>query len=223
MGQLYWFQLPLIIFGILSIFLKKNRREKIFFGIIPLLLYPTGSMFTGLTPQASRSVMGVVPLTLLSAVGLSWLINIFSKLSKRLVYIFSLGFGIVILASFLNFNQFYLKYPQYSSDFWGWQYGAKPIMKYFLDHVNEYDELLIPGDFNVAEAFPMFYDYQELCQDKCFIGGLKQWDEQKKQLLAVSTETYDNEIKNFCVEFLVHKKIYYPNKKTAFFIGECKQ
>jgi hypothetical protein len=222
MGQLYWFQLPLIIFGILSIFLKKNRREKIFFGIVPLLIYPTGSIFTGLAPQATRSVMGVIPFTLLSAIGLSWLIDIFSKLSKKLVYVFGLGLGIIVLISFLNFNRLFLNYPQYSSDYWGWQYGAEPIMQYFLKHKDEYDELLMEGKFNGGHIFIPFYDPKNLCQNKCRLGGIEVVENSKKRIFAISFETYQEKMENYCNSFLIKKEVLYPHGKIAFLIGECR-
>lgn len=222
MGELYWFQLPLILFGLLSVFFsKQKRREKIVFGIVPLLLYPTGSMFTGLAPQATRSIMGVIPLNLLSAIGILWLISLVNKISKKLVYISTIDFVVIVFLSFLKFNSLFLKYPLYSSDYWGWQYGPRPIMNYFLNHKDDYDQLIIEGRFNGAYIFIPFYNPKNFCQGKCRLGGIEEADSSKKQLFAISKETYDQKVEKFCKDFVIDKKIRYPNEEVAFLIGRC--
>jgi hypothetical protein len=112
----------------------------------------------------------------------------------------------------------YKKYPLYSSDFWGWQYGPKEIINYFITQSRNYDELYMTGYFNAPEIFLKFYDPKRECFN-CFIGGRDKFNPKKRQLFALrveEVEQHKKEIKNFRIK----KIIYYPNGSKAFYIGE---
>jgi hypothetical protein len=223
MGQLYLWQLPFLIFSITSVFDKNNKRRKnLLFLIFFLIVYPLGSIFTGINPQASRSVIGVIPFTLITAIGVQ---KIFSFYKKRYIKIgFFLILVFFIVTAFLNYIVLKKLYPLYSSDFWGWQYGPKEIISYFLANKNKYDELYMSGEFNGAEIFLKFYDLENKCQGKCKIGDFFRQPEiyhpEIRQLFSLSPEYLKNS--KFKDRFKVKKIIYYPNVKEAFYIGEIK-
>jgi len=216
MGQLYLFQLPFLFFGLLSFFLLKKERKYLSFFLMLLIVYPFGSIFTSINPQAIRSIFGVIPFQVITAVGIVTILKVMKK--KIFKTIFLLIIMIIISVSFFNFLMLYKKYPLYSSDFLGWQYGPKEIISYFITQHKNYDELYMTSDFNAPEIFLKFYDQKKECFN-CLIGGVDKFNPQKKQLFALRVEEVKKleEIKR---KFKIKKIIYYPNRDEAFYIGE---
>lgn len=157
MGELYLFQLPLIIVGFCSLFLKREKRMLTLL-ILWFILYPTGSMFTAdKSAQATRSIIGVIPFQVLSAVGLYYLLILFSKFKKSVNYLSILSI-FIIFASFLHYlNLYFAKYPLYSSDYLGWQYGYQEVINYFSKNQKKFDELLITHRYNGCCRTYQFY------------------------------------------------------------------
>ena len=72
-GELYFFQFPLIILGLIFIIKKKIDKPTTAL-LLWLILYPVGSMLTiDKSAQATRSIIGIIPLTIISALGLYYL------------------------------------------------------------------------------------------------------------------------------------------------------
>lgn len=210
-GELYWFQFPLLLIGIF--YLWKRRKENnsllIFFW---LFIYPLGTVFTNAPgPQATRSIIGVVPFQIVSALGLQKLWILLERYPKTKSFFIILVIT-VFLFSFLYFLFCHQQYPLYSSDYWGWQYGPREIIRYFKEVETNYDELIMSSNFNAGEIFFKFY-YPEGCI-KCRIGNITNYNPTKKQIFALSP----HEIENFT--FKTQKVIYYPNGEIAFLIGE---
>ncbi len=224
-GELYLFQLPLILAGIFHLFKKRKKLFYIF--LLWIILYPTGSMFTlDNTPQATRSIIGVAPFQILTAVGLEYLLELFIKLDlvAKTKYILHLTFtfiiGLLIVLSFTSYLILYFSsYPNYSSDFWGWQYGARDIVQYFATNEQKYDEEIMAPEFNAPEIFFKFYAPNDCV--KCKVGlPDKLYDPNKKQLFALTPDYLKN---NPEWNFEPLEKIYYPNGTIAFLIGEIVQ
>jgi 4-amino-4-deoxy-L-arabinose transferase-like glycosyltransferase len=215
-GELYLFQLPLLIFAIIMFFINKKIKELSFF-IIFLIIYPLGTIFTDIKPQATRSIIGIIPFQIISAYGL-WQIIIFAKTIK-LKFFMKLIIWIIISLSFLNYLNLFQKYPNYSSNYWGWQYGPKEIISYFKTQTNNFDELYMTGYFNGTEVFLKFYDPENKCKN-CFIGGIGQFDENKKQLFAFRIVEM-GEVNKLMLNrrFEIKKTIYLPNSSPEFVIG----
>jgi len=223
MGQLYLWQLPFLILTIIYIFHRNNEtRKKLLFLLFFLIIYPMGSIFTSVNPQASRSVIGIIPFTLITAFGVHKVFSFFKKRYSKIVFFLALFFFITV--AFLKYIGLKKHYPFYSSDFWGWQYGPKEIISYFLANKNKYDELYMSGEFNGTEIFLKFYDPENKCQDKCMIGDFFRQPEIYqpgiRQLFSLSPEYLKKS--KFKDRFKIRKIIYYPNGKEAFYIGELK-
>lgn len=215
-GELFTFQLPLIIIGIIMSLMNLSN-----FGIVLMIwllfLYPIGSSITSDGILATRSIIGIIPLTFFSALGLERIIIFIQGVSTRIIrIILYLIITTVILFSFIHYGfLFYKEYPKYSADFWGWQYGPREIITYFKNQSKNYDELYMTGSFNAPEIFLKFYDPEHKCSN-CFIGGINMMAKEKKQLFALRVE----EIKDLKVKYKVKKIIYYPNEGKAFYIIE---
>lgn len=214
-GQFYLWQFPLIIMGFYYLIKKKIKLT------IPLMLllilYPLPSSLTqDVSPQATRSLVGIIPFTFLTGYGVWYFLSVIKKISKYAQFTFFSILFLVIIYSLVNFINLLKQYPLYSADFWGWQYGPKEIINYFMQKRNNYDELYMTGYFNAPEIFLKFYDPEKKCIN-CFVGGLDRVNLNKKQLFALRVE----EIKTYPrLIFRVKKIIYYPNGKEAFYIIE---
>ena len=214
-GELYWFQLPFILFSFIWF---KKFKSSYYIIIFWLLVYPLGSTIApfadGGGPFATRSIIGVVPFQILTAIGI---VAFFSYIKNRIIKIILILLLIIIIGFSLTtyINEYFKKYPLYSSDFWGWQYGPKEILSYFLINQNNYDELIMSYDFNAPEVFPKFY-LQDKCY-KCSIGlPHEKFDSSKNQLFSVTPEY----IEKNSINFITLKNIYYPSGKVAFKIGK---
>jgi 4-amino-4-deoxy-L-arabinose transferase-like glycosyltransferase len=214
MGELYWFQLPLLLYGFWILY----RSKKPFMFCIAWLaiLYPLGSSIApfadGGGPFATRSIAGVIPFQIISAYGMAALIQITRQRYKYIIYVCSLF--IILFSTITYLLKYHQEYPLYSQDFWGWQFGPRDIMQTFLANKNRYDEYLIIGDFNAPEIFIKFYDPTNQCGSRCRVGRISDINPQKRQLIALSPSA-SQQASNFLT---LQKTIYYPNGQPAFYI-----
>jgi 4-amino-4-deoxy-L-arabinose transferase-like glycosyltransferase len=214
-GELYSFQLPFLIIGLFYLFRqikKKTNRVLLFL----LLTYPIADSLTSASsPQATRSIIGLLPLNIITALGI---IN-FLKLYKGKILTFAaLSIILVMTFSFGNFIQKLNKYPLYSSDYWGWQSGPKEIIAYFMNHQSEYSQQFLSPDFNSPYIFYKFYDPQSNCSN-CLVGGIDEFVSENKQLFAIRNENlYLWEEKGFKLNII--KQFYYPNGEPSFALAQ---
>ncbi|RJQ35877.1 phospholipid carrier-dependent glycosyltransferase [Candidatus Microgenomates bacterium] len=216
MGQLYWFQLPLIVLGLILAARKNKNSFLLLFAW--LIVYPLGSTMApfadGGGPFSMRSITGVIPFQILSAVGFIYLFSLIKKNYFKIIMGFIL-FTIIIFSFKTYLYNYFIKYPLYAADFWGWQYGARDIVKYFSENELKYNELIMIPEFNAPDIFFKFYASGNCF--KCKLGTPSEsYNPKLKQLFAVS----QNYLEEHSYQFKTLKTIYYPNKKVAFQIGE---
>jgi 4-amino-4-deoxy-L-arabinose transferase-like glycosyltransferase len=218
-GELYLFQLPLLFFGLVELFRRSSRLITTVV-LFWLFFYPIPDLLTAQTnPYATRSIIGVIPFQIISALGVQFLIKTFSDSRFRIILYFL--FTVVTLFSLINYFILFEKYPQYSSDYWGWQSGPRQIMNYFVDHQSSYQHLCLEGQFNAPNIFLKFYDPKNQCLSKCHICDYHAYNPNQKQLFALSRETYDKLGQQ--LNFLVLNVVRYPNHEPAFYIGEIRE
>lgn len=229
MGELYLWQVPFILAGTgYMLYVVINKRQwKLFLIVFWLLLYPLGSAFTNdAGPQATRSIIGVVPFQIVTAFGIGFCFAGISKfvhqmrLGTKAVALAQSSYVIaltaVVVTSFTQYLFLYFhEYPLYSADFWGWQYGPKEIISYFKQHQSDYDELYMEGAANAPDIFLKFYDVDKTCT-KCSLGiPQERFTTQKRQLFAVTPQT----LSTFTAAPLEKKDVlYYPDKTVAFYL-----
>jgi len=214
MGMLYLFELPLIL---LRTIVKRGKEELLILGV--LLIHPFSNAVTSTVyPYAPRSILGSVAWPMFSALGAAYAL----ELSKNFKKIFLLFFALIITFSpYKYLIKYYYEYPNYSSDFWGWQAGPKQIMKTFLAEKDNYDQLIIFGNFNAPNIFIKFYDPHNICAGKCVIGDLSEYNPGLKQLYAIGFDKM-NELPAD-LDFAQTKVIYYPDNKPSFYLGELRE
>lgn len=215
-GQLYFFQLPLILLGIT--YLARNHRSykhAIFFLGAWLFVYPLPSVLTHTIPIATRSIIGVIPFQILTASGLFQLVRFLQKKNHSLLN--SVVGGTTLLIMLLETSRFaqllFNVYPLQTAGFWGWQYGPRPIIDYFNQVREEYDQLIISDSFNGTGIFLKFYAPKNY--DNYRVGGLEFYQPSTKQLFALPPSDFDSQY-----SYRRFKQIYYPNGQLAFEIRE---
>lgn len=219
-GQLSKLSIILLPFGFWSLLMRKGKTASLFKIIILtlLILYPLPSLLNdNNAPMPTRSILGIIPLNLIAAMGLynilDYLKNMKLKSIKYMLFFILITFFFIESSNF--YTSYFKKYSDYSSDFWGWQYGPSEIIKYFKTHKDSYDELYMTGFFNAPEIFLKFYDPEHSCKN-CFIGGIDKYDARKNQLFAMRIE----EVTKVTMPYAIKKVIYYPNGVAAFYLVE---
>jgi len=209
--------LPFLLIGIVHTFFtirKKTSQLLVYW----LFIYPIAGAVTLDAPFTSRAIIGAALFSILISSGIAITAHYGKRFIKNGVSIFIIVTMILInLGIFVRF--YFYQYPLYSSDFWGWQYGAKDIVTYFKNNQDEYDELIMAPVFNAPHIFFKFYAPNN-CQ-KCKIGlPHEMYKSKSKQLYAV-TPIYLQAHPELL--FVSQETIYYPNNTVAFHLGQIRK
>ncbi len=149
-GQLYLWDLPFFIIGIIFLF----KRKEGFWWIVPLWLLAgiVPAATARETPHALRIETTLPTFQILTAIGI---VAILSKISKFKYLIFTLCF------LFLIFNILYFLhgyYTHYSREYSGeWQYGYKQSIEYVKSVQDNYDQIRITTAMGRPYIYYAFY------------------------------------------------------------------
>ncbi len=219
LGELHYFQLPFIVVALILVLRKKHIRQKYNFFFIFLLIYPLGTVFTQEQPQASRSILGVIPFQILTAMGIVEIMSLLKSRASR--YFFAGVFIAVIGISVYHLGVKLYEYPLKSADYWGWQYGYRPIMSDFQKQESNYDELIVTHRFNSGHELLDFYKVTYDCTKCIVMTNPITIDASKKQLFAVRQDDIDEAFKKYPLfSFKVNNFIYLPDGSMEIVIGE---
>lgn len=145
-GNLYWVQLPLLVFGVVYVLkFKKDNRVKLL--LMTLLLAPIPSSLTidGFN-HASRLFLMVFPLSIISAVGMV-------SLKKGWKYLILLG----LIFEFTNYQLYYWNF--YKNESWRWWHsGYKSAMIYVANNKQNYKKVLIDNTYEPALVRYLFWN-----------------------------------------------------------------
>lgn len=148
-GQLYWVELPLLLAGLIFIF---TRRKMIYFlPLLVVLLAPIPAAITKESPHALRGITVVPFISIISALGVSFLIE---KFKKRLVL--KVAAVVFFLVFFLNyFYNFIIFYPTSSAG--DWQYGYKALFTEYNSTFGQYDHVIVSDFYGQPYIFALYY------------------------------------------------------------------
>lgn len=213
MGELYWYQAIFILWGIARFFFVKNNRKEVLFFILLILIYPAGTMFTDVKPQATRSSLGIVPFQVLTGLGIDYTLKVVKK--RFIKFGLKLALFSIFFVFFVNFILLLNKYPLYSSDYWGWQFGYREAMQFFKRNESNYDDLVITHRYNTSEVLLSFYNVAYNCK-KCRVSNNPIIiNQERKQLFAIRKEDLEDAKRNYpLLKFKTIKIIYLPDQKT---------
>lgn len=219
-GVLYLFQLPFLIIGLIYVVLRKKYNSYLMLWL--LILFPLGNTVINENPATTRSLVGTLPLTFFSGVGLERATTLFHsiKIKKIKSFLYVITFVIIVFSVCSYTLKLFRDYPLYSSDYLGWQYGFRPAMEYFKKEENNFDELLITHRFNGTEGLMKFYNVIFKCANCRVMSNPIRIDISRKQLFALRQDDVDEARKLYPqLKFNQVKIIYLPNKKPEIFIG----
>lgn len=147
MGQIYAFELILIIFGLYSLrFVPKEMRVII---ITWLLISPIPSSIVTPTPHAYRTLQLIIPLAILSGLGANRLFTSNNILIRLLV-------PAAIVFSTLSFSHLlFVHYPKkFAAD---WQDGYKEMVNQIKKYQNDYEKIYVTNINQVPYIYLLFY------------------------------------------------------------------
>jgi 4-amino-4-deoxy-L-arabinose transferase-like glycosyltransferase len=122
-GELYYFELVTVLWGLISI-IKENRRERAIL-LLWLFLYPFPAAITS-PNHALRSIVGIPLFTILSAYGLVKIIELFQGKWRKVCLFFV---AMVLVASLAILTKtYFIDYPLYVTR--AWQYGMREAIQY---------------------------------------------------------------------------------------------
>ena len=153
-GELYLWELPLLIAGIYML-IKYRKRETAFI-FAWFLLAPIAAATARETPHALRSETYIPTYEIIAAFGLYGIVVFFSKfkpLYRKLCYVI---FGIIVFATvFVAVHNYFAHFPiQYSGD---WQYGYKQAVTYAKSQENKYDIIAFTENYGRPYIYVLFY------------------------------------------------------------------
>lgn len=158
-GQLYLWELPFFIAGILLLI----RRREGSWWIIPtwLLLGIIPAATARETPHALRIEATLPTFQILTAYGFIFALTVISNLKYKIVnihvkYVLSAIIGFcLVLNVFYYLHGYYMHYPkQFSGE---WQYGYKDAISYVKSVENEYKHIYITEGLGRPYAYTLFY------------------------------------------------------------------
>ncbi|MFH0749591.1 MAG: glycosyltransferase family 39 protein [Candidatus Gottesmanbacteria bacterium] len=152
-GQWYLFETVTIILGIIY-GLKKKIHSLIGFWIITTIAIVA---LTRESPHATRAFFIVIPVTILSALGIislyTYISTLKSKYIKTLTYLFIIG--ICLYQIFSYFASYYVRFPiLYAKP---WRVGDKDVSLYIKNHESKYDKIIIDDKCGFMYSSLVYY------------------------------------------------------------------
>ena len=215
-GHLLYLQFPFLVVGVLASVLSPTREKVVALAL--LALYPLPGAITDVSPISTRTILGPVTFALLSGYGLVVLADSLGKLNapygRAAVAALLVGFLVAAVVSFASYvERYHGQYPELSAGYWGWQEGPEMIVETFVSLHDDYDQLIMDGEFNAPYMFFRFYA-PDGC-GKCVAGGTGYYDPGKRQLFALKP-------KNIPLGYAYRTvdRMEYPGGETAFLLVE---
>lgn len=162
-GQALLLTLPFFAIGLAQGLSKNNRGTKFILGW--LALAPLAASITFQSPHALRAQNLVIPLTIITAMGIVSLWQTLSTRVARLIIISSL-FLLFAYESTRLLHFYFLHYPK--EDPVAWEYGFAELGGYVAAHYDEYDKIIISDRYDqpyILLAFFLKYPPEQFQQE----------------------------------------------------------
>lgn len=153
-GELYLWELPFLIGGMLLLIKKKPG----YWWLIPIWLMvgivPAATARE--TPHALRIETTLPTWQIITALGIIEFGNYLSKQKKYISYALHVACYMLPIISLIYFQHGYWRH--YPAEFSGeWQYGYKPALEYIKSVENQYDEIWFTNSFGRPYIYFLFY------------------------------------------------------------------
>ncbi len=169
-GEMYLFQLPLVLYGLWVMWKKKLKYRGILIAWTLLVFIPV-SVTNDSIPNALRTLLAVIPYEIICAIGGYYG---YLKLKKQdrnwLPVLRIIAIFVVLVSISLYLYNYYFNYPKnYSRD---WQYGYKQAVDYMKLNQDQYDQIVFSRTYGEPHIFVLFftaYDPVKFLNDKNLI------------------------------------------------------
>lgn len=152
MGQLYVFELPLILAGIYLLFKEKFKHRN--FLIVWLFLAPIPAALSSPTPHALRAITFVPLWSVISAYGLRFIFKF--NYSRKIKALFLAGLFFVGLFNFITYLHLYHRhYPKEKGP--DWQDGYRQMLSYVNQVQDKYETIAISDSLGRSYIYTLFY------------------------------------------------------------------
>lgn len=154
LGQLHFFEIVTVIIGLISFLTKNFVHKKAIF--VWLLVSPIAAALTFQTPHALRSHNMVIPLTLISGLGLGVLIERIWNLKGYLKLSLTSILVVIMLYFGAKFSHQYLVHlpKQYALE---WEYGFSKLVPLVLEKQSQYQKVVITTRYDQPYILLLFY------------------------------------------------------------------
>lgn len=232
-GQLYLFQAFFVLFGVYYFARLKPVTWQVIF--LWLVIAPLAAAMTFQTPHALRAHNMVIPLTLISAYGLTGLLNWIRSQHKILVVLLSCCLFILGAWSIARYlHQYFVHYPKvYPS---AWEYGFEELVKFVASTEGDYDKIFVTDRYDQPYVLFLFYlKYPpEKFQSEVVLTPRDQFgfstvrDFDKYHFASINWNDFKNETNSLVIgtdqeipdDANIIKNIYFPNDKIAFQVAK---
>jgi len=153
-GQLYLWQLPLLLIGIYCIARYRNKESIVLFGWF--LLAPIAAATARETPHALRAETFIPLYSLFTGVGIVSAVIFLKKLPFKIYPAATALYGVFIaLSVFLFLYNYHVHYPHtYYAD---WQYGYKETIEKVEKIKDQYDYVVFTSAYGRPHIYALFY------------------------------------------------------------------
>lgn len=154
LGQLHFFEILTVLIGFTILLTKKFAGKKVIF--IWFLVSPIAAALTFQTPHALRAHNMVIPLTVISGLGLGVLVEKIWKLKGYLkLSVTSILVGVMLYFGAKFLHQYFVHLPkQYALE---WEYGFSKLIPKILERQNQYRKIVITTRYDQPYILLLFY------------------------------------------------------------------
>lgn len=152
MGELYVFQIPFVIIGIVALLKKTDRNYKLL--LTWLILSPIPASIATPVPHALRSITSIPLWSIITAVGAVSFLN--SKIEKHFKYAAILLVGLIFAYNvFTYLHLYHIHYPKEKAA--DWSAGTKDMVLYVNDIKKSSENIYVTKDNGIPYIYFLFY------------------------------------------------------------------
>ena len=171
MGELYVFEIPLIIVGLLALISSKSKPQK--FLLLWLLLAPIPAAMSTPTPHALRAITFLPLWQIISAFGFYKVISTRMNFSLKTALI-----GAIMAVGLYNFSLYlhiyYSHYPRQKA--LDWQDGYRQVFSFTRENGDKYATIAISNYYGHPYIFTLFYTAYDPASYQKFPNGRDGFD-----------------------------------------------
>jgi 4-amino-4-deoxy-L-arabinose transferase-like glycosyltransferase len=154
-GILYLLDLPFLIVGIILVFTRSLKKDKISLFLLSwLILAPVPSSLTREAPHVLRLIT-ILPMPMISsAIGLQRFIGYFAKQKSTFYILYSIFLFLLAISTVGYLKTYFIDYKfNYAQS---WQYGYKDASDYIKANYTNYDKIIITKKYGEPHEFLLF-------------------------------------------------------------------